>query len=165
MKIHHIQLSLFMLGLLNVTTMHGQQQNYTLNTNESGSAKAYVARDSIAMQPGFIYSASGSNTFNAKIDEKLLFPPTENTYALPDGTITTDPTQGGIVGTIPGQFNVSPSGAATYTIPIECPPGINGMQPNISLVYNSQGGNGIAGWGWSISGLSAISRVPRNQYF
>ncbi|MFC1748566.1 RHS repeat-associated core domain-containing protein [Pseudomonadota bacterium] len=61
-------------------------------------------------------------------------------------------------GTIPTHFSVSPSGAATYTVPIEVPPGVNGVTPKISLVYNSQAGEGIVGLGWSIAGLSKISR-------
>jgi len=158
-------ISLFILSLSCVSVLLGQQKNYILTTNESGAPKAYVARDSVSMKRGFSYKGTAINKFSAKIDERLLFPPTENTYAKPDGTITTDPALGGVVGSIAGQFNVSPSGGAYYMIPIECPPGINGMQPNISLVYNSQGGNGIAGWGWNIGGMSAICRVPKNQYF
>ncbi len=65
------------------------------------------------------------------------------------------------VGTIPGEFAVNGNGGANYTIPIEVPPGINGVQPNISLVYNSQQGNGLLGVGWQLAGFSAIARCGK----
>jgi len=65
-------------------------------------------------------------------------------------------------GTTLGSFDVDAQGAATYSIPLEVPPGINGMQPSLSLNYNSQSGNGILGMGWSLGGLSAISRCAQN---
>ena len=139
-------------------------QSITLSKQESGN-KNYIARDFITLKPGFEYKADNSSSFSASIDECLLFPPINNTYATPSGPITTNPALGGVVGSIPGHFDVSPSGAATYTIPIEVAPGVNGMQPNISLVYNSQAGNGIAGWGWNIGGVSMISRVPKSLYY
>jgi hypothetical protein len=68
------------------------------------------------------------------------------------------------VGSIAGEFNVSATGAATYDIPIEIPAGINGLQPQISLTYNSQSGNGVAGYGLNISGISLITKVPKDIY-
>lgn len=62
---------------------------------------------------------------------------------------------------IPGQFNVNESGAATYSIPIEVAPGVTGLAPKLTLNYNSQGPNGALGIGWSLGGLSSITRCPR----
>lgn len=68
------------------------------------------------------------------------------------------------VGETAGQLSVSLSGAATYNIPIEVPPGLNGVVPQLSLNYSSQSGNGIAGYGWNIGGLSAITRIPSTKF-
>jgi hypothetical protein len=146
---------------LNITDQ--LQENWTLPPNQDGN-QTYIARESIRLKTGFSYKAASGNNFVGKIDPTLVFPPADNVYAKPDGTITTDPAQGAVVGTIVGQSMVTPSGAAAYTVPIECPSGINGQQPQISLVYNSQGGNGIAGWGFNIAGLSAITRAPQTIY-
>jgi hypothetical protein len=69
--------------------------------------------------------------------------------------------QSTVVGHIGGQFTVSQTGAASYQIPISLPPGPRGMQPNLSLVYNSQSGAGMLGPGWQIAGLSSISRCKQ----
>ncbi|HKT31190.1 MAG TPA: RHS repeat-associated core domain-containing protein [Gammaproteobacteria bacterium] len=61
------------------------------------------------------------------------------------------------VGAIPGSFAVSSTGAATYSIPINLPPGVAGLTPHLALVYSSQLGNGLAGYGWTVSGLSVIT--------
>ncbi|HWD27598.1 MAG TPA: FG-GAP-like repeat-containing protein, partial [Rhizomicrobium sp.] len=63
--------------------------------------------------------------------------------------------------TVPGQFGVSQTGAATYAIPISVPPGTAGLAPNLSLDYSSQAQDGIVGWQWSLDGLPSIGRCPR----
>ena len=66
------------------------------------------------------------------------------------------------VGQIPIKSDITSTGAKTYEIPIDVYPGMNGMTPSISLFYNSHGGNGIIGVGWSLSGVLAISRGTKN---
>ncbi len=160
-----ILLFLFICCFINhvVPQTVNEAENFNLSTTESGDV-IYRAKEYVKLSPGFSYTANSTNSLVATADQRLLFPPGDATYLTPNGIITTNPSLGGVVGNISGSFDVSPSGAATYNIPIECPAGINDMQPNISLVYDSQTGNGLAGWGWNISGLSMISRVPKTYY-
>ncbi len=64
-----------------------------------------------------------------------------------------------LVGELKGNPQVS-GGAFSYSIPLSVPPGINGMQPSVSLNYSSQSGLSNAGYGWSMSAGSSISRCP-----
>ena len=70
---------------------------------------------------------------------------------------------GEAVGYTAGQFSVDPTGAASYRIPIQVPPGVRGMQPEVALLYNSRAGNSQVGVGWSLAGLSVISRCPKTR--
>jgi len=64
--------------------------------------------------------------------------------------------------TIPGHFDVSDDGSATYTILIDVLPGRTGMQPEIGIAYNSDSGNGLLGVGFSLTGFSSITYCPKN---
>lgn len=66
-----------------------------------------------------------------------------------------------LAGTMDGEAGVSASGAATYVIPIKLPQGSGGHMPQLALNYSSQGGNGLMGLGWGISGLSVIKKCFR----
>ncbi len=65
---------------------------------------------------------------------------------------------GQLVGTPIGTFQVSELGSSTYQVTIESPKGVNGMMPGIGLTYNSLSGNGVAGMGTNLSGISIITR-------
>lgn len=67
-----------------------------------------------------------------------------------------------MVGT-PGQASVNDSGEAVYAVPLRIPPGTAGMEPKLSLIYTSRGGNGAFGQGVSLSGVSAITRCPQTR--
>ena len=62
-----------------------------------------------------------------------------------------------------GRFAVSDDGAATFSYPIWVPDGRRGLQPSISLVYNSRDENGLVGVGWRLKGLSSITRCKRDM--
>ncbi len=59
-------------------------------------------------------------------------------------------------GVTPGSFSVSDSGAGTYSIPISVPAGVAGMSPELAVGYSSQGGNGLMGVGFGLSGFTSM---------
>jgi hypothetical protein len=59
------------------------------------------------------------------------------------------------------------TGTGNFTVPIALPPGRNGFQPQINLVYSTGSGGGFFGSGWALS-IPGINRktskgVPRYQ--
>src|SRR5215831_18766195 len=68
----------------------------------------------------------------------------DGTPTIPNISVFTDPTQ-------PSKVDGS-TGSFTQKIPLDIPPGRNGLQPDVSLDYNSQRmSDGIVGYGWSLS--------------
>lgn len=65
-----------------------------------------------------------------------------------------------LAGTAFAQFAVSDSGSAVYEYDLSLPPGVGGMIPSLSLAYAAGAGNGPLGYGWSLHGISVITRCP-----
>ncbi|MGC3977577.1 MAG: SpvB/TcaC N-terminal domain-containing protein [Paludibacteraceae bacterium] len=161
---------IIILGFLLFSSEFGfsQYQNYELKESDS-EAKTYIGRDYVKMLPGYRFTASINKSVNAKVSNGKLSDTEINDFLSNTGsanpqTLTAIDTSLG-VGEIPISSSISPSGAKLYNVPIDVPSGNQGFQPNLSLSYNSQAGNGIMGMGWSISGLSSIERVNKNYYF
>ena len=141
----YISIYIFVLSTAIPYTCHAQE------VADSVSADEY--RDSEADDSGGLRIPDDPPV----LDDDLL---SSERVHEPDRTSTDPAPLGGPATT----FSVSGLGAATYSIPIEVPKGINGMEPELSLVYNSQGGNDIAGWGFGLSHMSAITFVPKDIY-
>ncbi|MCP4678363.1 MAG: hypothetical protein GY854_23190, partial [Deltaproteobacteria bacterium] len=97
--------------------------------------------------------------FTSGCEDKPPQPVPEN---LPEGKpekLDVVPPLKPVAGKIEGFFEVTNRGTARYTIPIKTPPGRLGIEPRLSLEYNSSTRRGIAGLGWTIKGLSEIRRV------
>ena len=118
----------------------------------------YTASNYIDLNPGFLSIAVNTKSATLQLDPYGVFPPEEGLTGGPEAS------SDGVVGAIGGTVDVGLMGAAVYTIPIELPAGINGMQPSLAITYNSQSGNGLLGWGWDLAGLSRIERTGRTRY-
>lgn len=67
-----------------------------------------------------------------------------------------------VPGSADGAVDVTSSGSVVYSVPLKIAPGSAGMTPKLSLVYSSQSGLGPIGVGWTLQGLSAVTRGPKN---
>ena len=108
----------------------------------------------------FEYLPTAGNYLQAKTNPLLVFPPE---IGITGGSANNN--EGGVFGTIAGDFTVNPSGAAVYSVPINVPTGTSGMTPELALVYNSQFDDGYLGERWTLSGLSAITLAPKTYYY
>jgi len=156
--------------LLSIGIVHAQYQNYELKSNDNGS-KSYIGRDFVKLLPGYSYKPSGNERMNARVETKLstndliqLLSAGNLTETVNPNSITTI-SKTLAVGQIPITSFVSQNGAKCYNVPIEVEPGRQGFQPNLSLCYDSQKGNGTMGMGWAVGGLSSIRSVGCNTYY
>ena len=70
-----------------------------------------------------------------------------------------------IPGKTSGAVSVGASGNLTYSLPLDLPPGVNGLKPNLTLTYNSRGGSSYLGRGWNVAGLPMVTRCANNTIY
>lgn len=148
--------------ILSLCSVLGYSQ--TILYQQESTSRTVQDPQTVVLAQGFKATASTSNPFIAKIGPATENPgggPTDSQAGVnnPSGTIDSstlkyDDTKGNIEVTNGGQLQ--------FTLPIAMPPGVKNVSPNLSLVYLSNSGNGIAGYGWTLSGLTAISRIGKN---
>ncbi len=125
--------------------------NYEANVEDENQGYEYEGNEDAKLNVTINPKMSGSAVYDVLPVDPVPLPPIDT--ELP-------------VGAINYSTSISPTGAYSINIPIHIPKGTNGMEPPVSLVYNSQGNmNGIAGAGWGIQGTSTIYRSSKTLYF
>jgi RHS repeat-associated protein len=111
----------------------------------------------------------GAQTISASGDCSVEQSDAAKSSLLIDSTLLTNAIQptadlggGQTIGNTTGSLSVTNRGTASYGIALDTPEGRKGVEPNLSLSYDSAGGkSGLLGVGWSLGGLSSIHRCPR----
>ena len=119
---------------------------------------------SITLSQGF-RAASSEVEFTARIqDSNPSNPPSSGgggaspvNPSTPSGTLGSN-----LFHDTQGNIEVNGTGQLQFTLPIALPPGVKSVAPQVNLVYTSGSGNGIAGYGWNLSGITSIARVGKN---
>ncbi len=114
--------------------------------------KCWVALPRVEVDKQLACVVSRTTHFTDMINGVIVAPESPETSAFTPTMMndikTADPTSKINIIMPPAANN---RGSANLTYPFEMPPARNGMQPQIALSYNSDGGSGWAGEGWDIS--------------
>lgn len=155
--------TMFMLALASRTLAQipdrGYHQGETFELEEilaSDEEHTYTASNNIRLLSGFKSKPNSekSSLLSIGLDPYGIYPP-ENGLTNPKDCV---------VGSLGGTIDIGAMGGLSYTIPLDVPIGINGMQPSISISYNNQSGNGLLGWGWDLNATSSITRTGQTLY-
>lgn len=106
-------------------------------------------------------SSSNAKSGAAIVDTASLDMERLNPDLLVNSTYTDNTKE---IGYTPMSSCVTATGGSVVTIPIAVPKGAGDLSPSISLSYNSQAGNSIAGAGFSISCISTITRGAKDIF-
>ncbi len=109
---------------------HQGETSVLRNTLPYDDDHTYTASNYIKLLPGFKSNPDSekSSLLNLGLSPMGIYPPDE-------GFVNDS---GCVVGSLGGTVSVGTMGGLNYTIPIDLPKGINGMQPNISINYNKE---------------------------
>lgn len=122
-------------------------------TSAAGSNIDYIDIFASQAQTSSSFSAS---SINVVATGSAFLQTTKNQLPIDPGADAMG--EGAFTGTLSGNEGVGADGSFSYALPVALPAGINGAQPKLQLAYSSNQKNGLLGWGWSLSGLSVISR-------
>lgn len=152
-------ISSFILGLCSVLGF-----SQTILYQAETTSRTVQDPQTVVLAQGFQAKASISNPFVAKIGPATENPgggPTDSNAGANNQPGTTAP-EGKSFHDTKGNIEVNGAGQLQFTLPIALPPGVKSVAPQINLMYTSGSSNGIAGYGWNISGVTSISRVGKN---
>ena len=141
------------------TTIHAEHHYLLSGWLADDSDHYYSANSHIILSSGFFSEPHDGHEVMLAIDPMEVSP---SEQGITGGLL---PNQDGVVGAIDGVIDIGLLGGASYTIPIEVPAGLCEMKPQLAISYNSQGKNGLMGWGWDLVGISSIARVGANLYY
>ena len=127
-----------------------EEDIYTFFYNEERGIWQKIERDSVDKDKQLVYSHT--NHFTDYINGILKVPENSDAMAYTPTSIkdfkVADPMSGITLMSPPEANN---KGTANLSYPLNIPAGRKGMQPNLSINYNSSGGSSWLGLGWSLN--------------
>ncbi|MEO0972772.1 MAG: FG-GAP-like repeat-containing protein, partial [Pseudomonadota bacterium] len=154
--------------LLLTDAMSGRLASGTVTKIADGTYATQWSAESFALAAGDFSGTGAAQLYKLAAtpnhpNELVTFSPSGAVHAVESHTPPTVPvpTPSDIAAVTSGAGGVSATGAAGYRVPIFMPVGTAGMVPDLALRYSSEGGNGLAGVGWSLDGMSIVSRCRK----